>query len=576
MDGRTNRIINGSNGRHAIKPWYLIPLTILGMGGVFHIQDNWRASMLLPGRVPHWAEALLLLLFATYLLFLLHGLRVKTHLLRQDQEQFSVLYQRLRESERSKSVLLDNLPGMAYRCRLDPSWTMEFVSEGCRNLTGHRPEVFLQNRNLSYADIIHPDHRDAQWDSWSRAVETRQVFQGEYPIITASGEIRWVLEHGQAVYSPQGEVEALEGLVIDITDRVRQEKEARFASRHDMLTGLYNRPYFEEIVEQADKPEQLPLSILIGDFNGLKLVNNALGHGEGDRLLGEVSRILLECCVPPGWVARTGGDEFSILLPRTDGEEAREVLRRIQEACAGYNGQRPAGTSVINLSLGYGTKTFWTESFRDIRKQAEENLYKRKLLEQKSVYSATIASIQATMLERSQETKEHAGRLSKLCLRLGRRFGFSQTQMDDLELFCTLHDIGKIGVDDRILKKPGKLTEEEWVEMRRHPEIGWRIAVSIAELAPVAELILSHHERWDGKGYPRGLAGEDIPLLARILSVVDAYDAMTEDRVYRKALSREEALRELERNAGTQFDPAVVRALVDHVLPEEDAKGGSD
>jgi HD-GYP domain-containing protein (c-di-GMP phosphodiesterase class II) len=138
----------------------------------------------------------------------------------------------------------------------------------------------------------------------------------------------------------------------------------------------------------------------------------------------------------------------------------------------------------------------------------------------------------------------------------------SEMELYELELFVTLHDLGKVGIDDRILTKPGRLTPEEWEEMKKHPEIGYRIAVSSPELAPIADLILSHHERWDGRGYPRGLEGENIPLLARILTIADAYDAMTEDRVYRNAMTKEDAIAEIKRNSGEQFDPVIVESFM--------------
>jgi HD-GYP domain-containing protein (c-di-GMP phosphodiesterase class II) len=150
-----------------------------------------------------------------------------------------------------------------------------------------------------------------------------------------------------------------------------------------------------------------------------------------------------------------------------------------------------------------------------IIKRAEDNMYRRKLLEQKSSHSAIVSSIRAAMLARSQETEEHAERLTSWCRQLGQVLGLKQTEIDNLLLLATLHDIGKMGIDDAILNKPGKLTEEEWIMMRKHPEIGYRIAMSSPDLIHIADYILSHHERWDGTGYPQGLCREKIPLLSR-------------------------------------------------------------
>jgi HD-GYP domain-containing protein (c-di-GMP phosphodiesterase class II) len=190
-------------------------------------------------------------------------------------------------------------------------------------------------------------------------------------------------------------------------------------------------------------------------------------------------------------------------------------------------------------------------------------MYKRKLLERKSSHSAIISSIKSTVYARSQETEEHAERMQRLSRLVGLRLGLSEVELDELSLLAALHDIGKVGIDDNILKKPGQLTAEEWIEMKKHPEIGYRIAMASPELMSIANYILCHHERWDGKGYPQGLKGKQIPLFSRIISIIDAYDAMTEDRPYRSALTHDEALEEIKINAGTQFDPEAARIFIE-------------
>ena len=177
-----------------------------------------------------------------------------------------------------------------------------------------------------------------------------------------------------------------------------------------------------------------------------------------------------------------------------------------------------------------------------------------------------IASIRASLIEKNGETEEHCQRLIEMSKKIGEILNVTQKQLDELELLATLHDIGKIGIDDGILNKPGALTDEEWYEMKKHPEIGHRIAMSSPELAPIAEYILCHHERWDGNGYPQKLSGEEIPLLSRIISVADAYDAMTSDRPYRKRMEKKEAVMEIKRNMGTQFDPKIAEIFITEVL----------
>ncbi len=470
----------------------------------------------------------------------------------------------LRESERSKAVLLSHLQGMAYRCSYDMNWTMEFVSDGCYDLTGYQPSSLLYNRDLSFNDLIAPEYRGILWSEWSRILELRIPFRYEYEIISAANERKWVLELGQGIYDEDGKVEALEGIVIDISEGKKRAAQIQYMSDHDFMTGLYNRRFFEDMMgKYASQEDSLPLTIIVASINGMRLINDAFGHAEGDLLITETAKIIQNCCRKGDIPARIGGDEFGILMPMADEEEAHLVMDKIEKVCDKQSRSNKNRLYDISLTTGYCVRKVITEDIEAVLKAAEEYMYKRKLLNQKSSHSALLSSVMTTMYEKSQETEEHSERIAKLSKTIGSRMQLPQKSLDDLQLLSMLHDIGKVGIDDRILKKPGKLNEEEWRIMKKHPEIGYRITMSSPELEHIAQYILSHHERWDGKGYPHGLKGDEIPLLSRILSLVDAYDAMTEDRVYRKALSREEALEEITANSGTQFDPEIVKIFIE-------------
>lgn len=367
-------------------------------------------------------------------------------------------------------------------------------------------------------------------------------------------------------FDSYGKILGLIGISRDITERKKKEEEILYLTYHDSLTGLYNRTFFDEEIHRIDNVDQLPVSVIIGDVNGLKIINDAFGHDEGDKLLCEIAKIISSCLRPGDIAARIGGDEFGILLPKTDSQTVQSVVKQIQNLCDQYINKADKETYYVSIALGPGTKTKSSEPLDKVRNSAEEFMYKRKLLEHKSPHSSILASIKTTMHEKSHETQEHTDRLGILSKKLGSLLNLDEREMVELELLCALHDIGKIGVDERVLTKTAQLTDDEWREMKKHPEIGYRIAMATPEFRGIAEYILCHHERWDGKGYPQGISGEEIPVLSRIISIADAYDAMTNDRIYRKALSKEEAKNEIIKNAGTQFDPLFAGIFAEKVL----------
>lgn len=369
-------------------------------------------------------------------------------------------------------------------------------------------------------------------------------------------------------YTSQGTVLGMIGIGRDISERKKKEEEIKYLNYHDTLTGLYNRTYVQTIQSYLEREDQLPLSVILGDVNGLKLINDAMGHSEGDKLLIKIGTILKKCARQSDVVARMGGDEFCILLPKTDSETAFSVVEKINKLCTECGNWYRDHENVFyaNIALGYATKTTSKESLKEIMKAAEDFMYRRKLLEYKSLHSSILSSIKTTMFEKSNETEAHAERMAELSKKLGQMIGLSEEDLIKLELVATLHDIGKISIDQNILTKTEKLNDNEWREIRKHPEVGFRIANASPELRHISEYILTHHERWDGTGYPQGLSGENIPLISRIISIVDAYDAMTQDRSYRKGMPKEMAVSELTNHAGTQFDPELVKCFVEKVI----------
>ena len=359
-------------------------------------------------------------------------------------------------------------------------------------------------------------------------------------------------------------------VITDVTERKRTQDQLKYLSLHDPLTGFYNRTYFEEETRRMENGRHDPVGIIICDVDGLKLVNDTYGHGAGDALLVAAAGVIKSSFRESDMVARIGGDEFAILLPNSDEKTVEEACNRIRKAITRYNEKRPK--ILLGISIGFAAKSDKLKDMAELFKEADNNMYREKIIHNQSARSALVQSFRQVLTAKGFISEGDTQRLHALTLGLARDASLPEDKIEDLNLLVQFHDIGKIGVPEKILSKPGPLTAEEYSEVKKHCEIGNLIAVSPPELNPIADLILKHHEWWNGEGYPLGLKGEDIPLECRILAIAEAYDAMTSERPYRKTLTHEEAVRELERCAGTQFDPFLVKQFIN--LLENKRQGG--
>jgi diguanylate cyclase (GGDEF)-like protein len=327
---------------------------------------------------------------------------------------------------------------------------------------------------------------------------------------------------------------------------------------HDGLTNLNNRYYFEKYILENDLDLEMPLSIVMMDMNNLKLINDAYGHAKGDEVILEAVEYLQDLKEVHDTLIRWGGDEFMLIMPKTDSEKAQEYVSSIINKKFEINDM----TNVLNLSAGTHTLDKVDNSLLNAIKIAEDRMYRNKLMNASSYRSSVIESLKKTLFEKDFETEKHTERVAEITLEMAKGMNMTIAEKDEVYLLATLHDIGKIGIPDSILLKPERLTENEWKLIRKHPEVGCNICKTIPELSGISEYILCHHEWWNGRGYPRGLKGNQIPILARILTIADAYDVMTTGRPYKVAMTHDEAKEELKRCAGTQFDPELVETFI--------------
>lgn len=365
----------------------------------------------------------------------------------------------------------------------------------------------------------------------------------------------------QSVYDHQHRFLARLIILKDVTAIKEAADRVIYQSTHDALTGLRNRVAFDKELDGWSGVENIPIGLISLDVNGLGYINQRHGQEKGDHCLCRAARIIEMVAPNNALIGRIGGDCFAIAMKNTSEYEIKNVINQLLNEISKDAATLPDGEIYIQMGIGYSMRLFKDESIEVLKKEAIQNMQRKKMLDDSSFRSGILSILKTTLIERNVEDYNHLNRTQHLVKLLGNELGVPDNMQDDLTLLALLHDIGKLTIPDAILYKPAQLTSEEWEVMRQHPQRGYQIAESNREISYMARSILHHHERWDGTGYPNGLKGEEIPQLSRIISVVDAFDAMTYDRVYQKARSKTEAMEELKRCSGSQFDPQIVQSF---------------
>ena len=335
----------------------------------------------------------------------------------------------------------------------------------------------------------------------------------------------------------------------------------RSEARTDPLTGLANRRQLMEDLAELTEAESNPRVFALFDLDGFKSYNDSFGHPAGDALLAELAERLQTAVAPDGRAYRLGGDEFCIVAPRR--HQAREPIAAASAALSAHGEGFTIGSSCGVVFLPQEAGDAGTAL-----RLTDRRMYAAKSRRPRSAERQMRNVLLRVLREREPELDQHLRSVAQLAIELGQAIHLDAEQLDEVARAAELHDIGKIAVPDAILHKRAPLDSGEWQIMRNHPVVGERILSSAPAMTPVAKLVRSTHERWDGGGYPDGLTEEQIPLGARLIAVCDAFVAMTESRPWRRTLAFEAAVSELQRCAGTQFDPALVASFCAFVYPD--------
>ncbi len=466
--------------------------------------------------------------------------------------------QNLLESERKYKALVENANDIIYS--LNPEGFFTYVSPNWKEILGHKIE---EVKGEHFSKFAHPEDIKKCEEFLQKVLKTKKRQSGvEYRVKHKNGNLVWHTSNASPLINEQGGVTSFIGITRDITKQKEKLEEIAAVSFKDELTGLYNRRFFNMEMKRLNKKRQLPLSIITADINGLKLINDTYGHEIGDQLIKCGTKVLKDACREEDIIARWGGDEFLILLPQTSKKETEKIIRRITRFSLNHTKTCPKKQKLpISIALGSSTKTRPEQTIQEILKISEDNMYTHKLTLKSSQRNLLIQSLINTLTAKGFE-ESHINNMKKQGKVFGKKLGFGLHKLNQLETLINLHDIGKVHIPEKILITPQKLSKEELELVKEHPAAGYRITRAIENLGHLSEDILSHHEKWDGTGYPRKLKGTHIPYLARVISILDAYEVMNYGRPYRKAKNKKQIISEFKKEAGKQFDPELTKIFV--------------
>ncbi|MGB7594246.1 MAG: HD domain-containing phosphohydrolase [Erysipelotrichaceae bacterium] len=485
------------------------------------------------------------------LLTMIAGKLFDEHILSNKAQEF------IRQAEIKYRKIFDQAPiGVGYT-----TLAGEFVevNDQCASMLGFMKDDI---KRLSFSDITHAEDLDRQIEKIT-AINAGEIsnFTLDQRFLTSNGSIFWAHLSAAKIRFANDQPEYLMWVIQDITRKKESELFMEYIAYHDQLTDCYNGRYYEEFIERQNDIEAFPISLIRINVNGLKLINEKFNHRTGDALLQTVAKTIKQTCRESAMIARIGSNEFIIVYKNQTKNHLRKFVSVLNHA---FDDETVEGMKV-SVSLGYATWENPDADYGEIYKLAESRMHSEEVVTKNSMYSKTIDIIINSLFEKNNREMLHSQRVSVICEKLAKKMNFDQKSVEKIKIAGLMHDIGKIGISDEILNKEGRLNVAERIQIEKHSDAGYRILSSATEFSEIAECVLTHHERWDGHGYPKGLSGTDIPIFSRIIAVADSFDAMTSKRTYREAMDIDRVIDEMKDNAGKQFDPNIVGLFLDNI-----------
>ncbi len=468
----------------------------------------------------------------------------------KDITRYKLIEHKLKNVERRNQSFLSAIPDLMFRLNKEGVF-LDYIANKNDSLYTS-PQLFL-GKNI--VDVLPTDISKMIMHYTRKALATGDIQVCEYEL-----NINGSNSYFEARIFQSDEEEAM-SLVRDVTKKKQIEFQLKYLSMHDSTTGLYNRTFFEEKMKLLDKRNYINIGLIVCDINGLKLVNDTMGHPAGDKLLKKVAELLKYSFKENSVIARIGGDEFAILIPQCSESTIKKCKERVLKRIDEFNKKNP--DLPISVSIGSSIKDDANKLMHMVYTEADNSMYQEKFSTRKASRNSIIHGIIKALEKRDFQSDNHTQKLETYVTAVANSLNLPKENVARLKLLAKFHDIGKIGVSENILFKSGSLTTKERNDIETHSEIGYRIALSIHDIAHISDLILKHHEWWDGNGYPLKLSGNNIPIECRIFSIADAYDAMINNRPYKEKFGTRKAKQELKSKSGTQFDPDIVKIFLE-------------